>query len=85
MRSMTETQATRETASMLREVASGETVMITTDDGVPFARLEPDRRTVVQRLAELRKKYPPNPEFADQLEKIHRELNESDDEVREWP
>jgi antitoxin (DNA-binding transcriptional repressor) of toxin-antitoxin stability system len=85
MRSMTETEAMRRFASMLREVANGETVLVTTDDGAPFARIEPDRTTAVERLAALREKHPPNPEFGDHLEKVVRELREStDDGVREW-
>lgn len=80
---MTETQATRETASMLRQVANGETVLITTDDGAPMARLVPDRTTVAERLAELRRKHPPDPEFGDHLEKVVRELRESAGGVRE--
>lgn len=68
---------------MLREVAKGETVLITTDDGAPFARLEPDRRTVVERLGELREKYPPDPEFGEHLETVVRELRESAGGVRE--
>jgi prevent-host-death family protein len=83
MRSMTETEAMRETASVLREVAKGETVVVTTDDGAPFARIVPDRTTVLERLAELREKYPPNPEFGDHLEKVVRELRESAGDVRE--
>jgi antitoxin (DNA-binding transcriptional repressor) of toxin-antitoxin stability system len=83
MRSITETQATREFVSVLREVANGETVLITKDDGAPFARIEPDHKTVVERLAELRRKFPPDPEFGEHLERTVRELRESAGGVRE--
>jgi antitoxin (DNA-binding transcriptional repressor) of toxin-antitoxin stability system len=85
MRSITETQASREFAAMLHEVANGETVLITKDDGSPLARISPERTTVLERLAELEKKYPPNPEFGDHLEKTIREMREwLDNSVREW-
>jgi antitoxin (DNA-binding transcriptional repressor) of toxin-antitoxin stability system len=83
MRSMTETQVTRETASMLREVANGETVLVTTDDGVPLARITPERSTVAERVAELERKYPPDPEFGEHLERTVRELREAAGGVRE--
>ncbi len=82
---MTETEASREFVSMMREVASGETVLVTSDDGAPLARIVPERKSAAERLAELREKYPPNPEFGEHLEKVVRELRGStDDGVREW-
>jgi antitoxin (DNA-binding transcriptional repressor) of toxin-antitoxin stability system len=85
MRSMTETEAIRAFASMLREVANGETVLVTTDDGEPLARITPERSTMIERLEELEKQYPPNPEFGEHLEKTIREMREwMDDSVRGW-
>jgi antitoxin (DNA-binding transcriptional repressor) of toxin-antitoxin stability system len=85
MRSITETQATREFVSMLRDVAKGETVLVTTDDGEPIARIEPDRTTAAERLAALRERHPVDPAFGEHLEKTIREMREwMDDSVREW-
>jgi antitoxin (DNA-binding transcriptional repressor) of toxin-antitoxin stability system len=82
---MTETEATREFAAMLHEVANGETVLVTTDDGEPLARITPERSPMIERLKELEEKYPPNPEFGAHLEKTIREMREwMDDSVRGW-
>lgn len=84
MRSITETQATREFVSLLRKVANGETVLVTTDDGDPVARIVPERSTVLERLTELQEKYPPDSEFGEHLEKPVREMRASAGGVREW-
>lgn len=67
----------------------GETVIVTRDgtpigEFVPRPATAPERTTVAERLAELRRKHPPDPAFGDLLEEIHHELNESYGEVREW-
>lgn len=83
---MTETQAVRDVATVLHEVANGETVMITTDDGAPVARIIPEPSTAVNGLTETMEKYPLPPEAVDDLERTIREHREWVGEgMREWP
>ena len=84
---MTSTQVSGD--ALIDAAEHGETVIVTRD-GVPIGDFVPrppttlEGTTVAERLAELDEKYPPDPEFGDLLEEIHRELNESGGEVREW-
>jgi antitoxin (DNA-binding transcriptional repressor) of toxin-antitoxin stability system len=83
---MTETEASREFVSMMREVANGETVMITSDDGAPVARITPESSTAINGLTETMEKYPLPPEAVDDLERTIREHREWVGEgMREWP
>jgi antitoxin (DNA-binding transcriptional repressor) of toxin-antitoxin stability system len=87
MRSMTSNQVSGD--ALIDAAEHGETVVVTRD-GVPIGEFvprpatAPEPTTIAERLAELERKYPPDPEFGDLLEEIHRELNESGGEVREW-
>jgi prevent-host-death family protein len=83
MRSMTESEASRDFAAMLDEVAGGETVLLTRD-GKPVARVTPEQPTTAERLADLLERYPPNPEFGEHLERVVREIRESAGGPREW-
>lgn len=74
--------------ALLDAAEHGETVVVTRD-GVPVGEFVPRSTTpketpFAERWAEFRRKHPPDPEFADILEEVHRELNEQDAEVREW-
>ena len=68
----------------------GETVVVTRD-GTPIGEFVPrpdtnsERTSVAERLAELDRAHPPDPEFGEHLERVVRELREStEDGVREW-
>lgn len=82
---MTDAQASLNFASMLDEVASGETVLVTRD-GVPVARITPERSSAADRVAEVMEKYPVDPDFGDDLERAIRDTRElmRNDGPRRW-
>ena len=85
MIAVTATQAARTFANILDAVEHGETVVITRD-GVPVGRLIPERRTSADRLKAALRDNPADTGFADDLERVHRDLQAAfSDEVRGWP
>lgn len=85
MIAVTATQAARNFANILDAVEHGETVVITRD-GVPVGRLAPERQTSADRLRAALRDNPADAGFADDLERIHAELDSAfGNEVRGWP
>lgn len=85
MRSITSAEASRDFDALLEEVENGEVVLVTRD-GRPVARVVPEQVSVADRLAEVMEKYPADPEFGDDLERIVRENRAlMDDRERRWP
>ncbi|HET9142852.1 type II toxin-antitoxin system prevent-host-death family antitoxin, partial [Actinophytocola sp.] len=85
MRSMTTTEAAQNFDAVLDEVEHGEVVLVT-KDGRPVARIVPERLSVADRLAEVMERYPADPDFGADLERVIRENRElMDDRERKWP
>jgi len=85
MRSVTATHVARNFARVLDEVENGEELLITRD-GKAVARMAPETRTSADRLAEVFSRYPPDPDFADDIELAVKEMREFFvDDITEWP
>ncbi len=85
MRSMTATEASRNFAALLDAVEAGETIVVTRD-GMPVARLEPERANAATRIAEAMAAHPLPPEAVDDLERAIADLRDwQDDRERQWP
>lgn len=84
MRSMTDDQASRNFSSMLDAVEQGEEIVLTRD-GVPVARLVPERVNLAERIDEVMNRFPVDPGWADDLEAVMRELRTETDQERTWP
>jgi prevent-host-death family protein len=74
MIAVTATHAARSFANILDAVEHGETVVITRD-GVPVGRFVPERRTSADRLRAALRDHPADTGFADDLERIHADLD----------
>ncbi|GAB3443696.1 type II toxin-antitoxin system Phd/YefM family antitoxin [Actinophytocola sediminis] len=82
---MTDDQASRNFSVMLEAVEQGEEVLVVRD-GVPVARLVPERLSVVDRITEVMANHPLPPEAIDEWESAIKELREwQDDGERVWP
>lgn len=82
---MTATQAARNFAGLLDAVEHGEVVVITRD-GVTVGRFVPERRTTAARLKDALRHNPPDPAFADDLDRARADLRALfTDEVHAWP
>ncbi len=79
MRTVTATAAAADLLRLLDEVERGETVVITRD-GIPEARLVPDRRTSAKRLTDARQDHPADDKFADDLDAGRADMRQLSDE-----
>jgi prevent-host-death family protein len=85
MRSITDDQASRNFSVVLEAVEKGEEIVVVRD-GVPVARLVPERLNAADRIAEVMATHPLPPEAIDEWEKAIKDLREwQDDREREWP
>lgn len=84
MRSMTDLQASRNFSAMLEAVERGEEILVVRD-GVAVARLVPERLNLADRIEEVMARFPADPDWADDLEEVVRELRAETDQERTWP
>jgi antitoxin (DNA-binding transcriptional repressor) of toxin-antitoxin stability system len=81
---MTDIQAINDFAAILAAAEEGESVIVT-KNGVPIGTFIPDRTPIGVRIQEVMRKYPVDPDFADDIEAAMREMRAQPDRVTEWP
>ena len=72
MRSMTDIEAANDFAALLKVAEEGESVLITRD-GRPAGTFVPDSTPISERLRQVFRDHPADPDFADDLEAVLRE------------
>jgi antitoxin (DNA-binding transcriptional repressor) of toxin-antitoxin stability system len=83
MRSMTDTQLSRYFSEMLDAVEQGEEILVFRD-GVAVARLVPERQTIAEQIDAAMARFPVDPNWADDLEAVVRELRAEPNQERTW-
>jgi len=83
MRSLAAADASQDIVATLEAVEKGEEFLVTRD-GVPIARIVPERRTTADQIAEVMARHPLPPEAVDEWENSIKELRAwQDDKDRE--
>jgi antitoxin (DNA-binding transcriptional repressor) of toxin-antitoxin stability system len=81
---MTDFEASNNFAAFLAVVEEGESVIVT-KNGRPVGTFVPDSTPIGVRIAQVMRDFPADPDFADDLEDVVREMRAQPGRLTEWP